>query len=170
MANNNNSFYDTYNKQIFAKITKRVEEKVDQIAHDHVENIKNFLLFRRYLEGENGSRYPRSRDGDKGKDRAGEPHSYTAWKMERKGLAHYELYNNHVNSKDGFAYPNVLAYGTIDARSVWVKSYLDGMGDGLKYYNGKLFSKQMPQGLTGYFDRQNVKFIQSLQSVDWNKK
>ena len=153
----NNSFYDTYNKQLFARITKRVEEKVDQITFDHIENIKNFMIFRRQLEGESSSRFPRSRDGDKGTARSGEAHSYTAWKINQKGLAHYELYNNHVNSKDGFAYPNVLAYGTIDSRSVWVKSYLDGRGDGLAYYNGKLFSKQMPQGLGAYFERQETK-------------
>lgn len=162
--------YTTNNKKVFSKLHLFIEQEADKIAAERIKNMRDALRYRRNLAGESPARYPRSDLSTKGTGREG--HSFKAWEIKRKGIAHYSLFNLHANSIDDFPYPRVVAYGTNHPNSRWVRSIMQGTEKKLVVTNGRVFSSTLPRGLTPYFRRQKKILLSELNTLadDWNKQ
>lgn len=164
--------FTSHNKGVFSKLHLFIEQEADEVAHNRIKNMRDALRYRRNLAGESPARYPRSDISTKGTGREG--HSFAAWDMRKKGVAHYTLFNLHANSVYDYPYPypRLIAYGARDTNGVWWKSVRDGTAKKLVLTDGKVFTASLPNGLTPYFRRQKTILIKELNTIidDWNKK
>ena len=143
----------------FDKLEKKVQDRADRIIHDHVLTMRDTLRFRKPLGVADG-RYPRwdALGGDKEKSKG----SYQKWMVAVHGKGKYKLFNNAQDPATGYAYPLNLVNGT-----GWRGGLSAIIGEGkprLTHHNGKLFSKQMPRGLSPWLGRKRTQLKNKLKT------
>jgi hypothetical protein len=127
-----------HNAAVFDAVNERFQKLTDRIARERTRKMLRVMRFRRTMEGEPNSRYPKhSPKSNK---------SYTKWQMKRSKSGMYTLYNDARNPNDGYPYVRNLAWGTGWSNRVRIGVY-GGFSPNLVLRGTKIFSKQMPNGL-----------------------
>ena len=150
-------FYSTRNDKFFDKLSVAMLKKVDAIARERTERMLNAMRFRRPIDG---GRYPKyDRETRYG-------HSYRAWTMTQKKMAHYVLLNAHAG-QEGYKYPRNIMYGVspTEPNHRWVKGFNNGSQKLVKGRNGRIFSSQLKNGLLPYFKRQEGLMMEDIKAI-----
>lgn len=142
----------------FDKLKKKVQNKADEIIHDHVLKMRDTLRYRMPL-GKGDGRYPRWDYEFGAKEKSKESFKY--WKVAAYGKGKYKLFNNAQDPATGYSYPLNLVNGTGWSRNVLSAPQPYAR---LRAYNGKLFSRQMPHGLAPWLGRKKTELKNKLKN------
>ncbi len=148
-----------HNTHVFDSIGKGMDNLVDKLCRDRTKKMARILRMRQELSGGNG-RFPRS---DKPRSNG---HAYKAWGWKRVKKKHYALINDHRNPNDDYAYVRNLVTG-----NHWSDRVRSGSQpyQRLRAVNGKLFSSQMPNGLSPWLNDQRGKLINDIKRGSGDK-
>ena len=143
----------------FDKLEKKVQDKADRIIEDHVHLMRDTLRFRFPL-GKGDGRYPRWDYQNDAKEKS--KGSYQKWKVVAYGRGKYKLFNYAQDPATNYAYPINLLSGT-----GWKTGVNPIHTEGkprLVHHNGKLFSKQMPHGISPWLGRKKTELKNKLKT------
>ena len=151
LVNHNNKVFD----DLSACALKAVDRAVSKRTHTMHRTLKN-----RAFMGNQG-RFPKS----EGKTRNGEAHSHTQWQIRQKGSGYWILFNNHRNSVDGYPYVRNLLYGTgwSTKAGTGIPNNTQGGAARLVRKGSKVFSTQMPNGITPWMRAQKKHMIKDIE-------
>ena len=148
-----------HNTHVFDNIGKNMDNLVDKLCKARTKKMADILKFRRQLKGNNGvfpkSEKPRSNG-----------HAHTAWTSKRVKKKHYALVNNHRNPNDDYPYVRNLVTGRY-----WSARVKDAPQpyERLRASGGKLFSSQMPNGLSPWLNIQRRLLINDIKRNSGDK-
>jgi len=144
-----------HNAKIFDDLSDCIKENVDRVVKKRTKKMRDALRYRQFMLG--GGKFPIGLP--KGGSRSSEGHAADAWEMRRKKSGRYILVNEHRNSDDGYAYVKNLMYGT--GWSARVSSSNDLKR--LVRKGGRLFSTQLPNGITPFVRRHREKLEDEIK-------
>ncbi len=148
-----------HNTHVFDDIGKNMNDLVDRLCKKRTKRMVGILTTRKELSGGNGH-FPRS---DKPRENG---HAYKAWTFKRIKKKHYALINNHRNPNDDYPYVRNLVTG-----KYWSARVRNAPQpyQRLRAVNGKLFSSQMPNGLSPWLNDQRNKLIADIKRGSGDK-
>lgn len=142
-----------HNTHVFDNIGTRMNTLVDKLCRERTIKMARILKTRRELSGGNGH-FPRSEEP------RSNGHSFRAWGWKRIKKKHYALINDHRNPNDDYPYVRNLVTG--NHWSARVRNAPQPY-QRLRAVGGKLFSSQMPNGLSPWLNDQRGKLINDIK-------
>jgi len=157
--------------KFFAEIKRRSSERSAIVVKDFADRMLEILKNRRSLGAASG-RYPRWSPTKL--ERHISLKSFKKWNAvaeeKQKYRTKFSIFNPAMNKKEKFNYPSVLIDGTGFPNS-WKETLTRGLtkkGETPKIVSGsggRIFSKQMPQGLDAWLLRKRSQLIVELSDM-----
>lgn len=155
-------YYSMHNRFVIDKLSQQVKDKLEEKVKTRAENIHNALRFRRILKGQGGARYPIWK-GTVSPTRT-DDNSFRSWDKVQRGPLHWVVFNDHKNSVDGYNYVKDIVWGVRKGSNhQWAKAIQSAKN--LTFQNGKIFSKQLPQGLVPFYKLQDKLFMEDVETA-----